>query len=257
VIGPPTVRAALATLAAASLAAARADAQAEPVARWERVVEVSGTVSFGNNPQTLVTTQTGITHNDSALTVRSDLRLLYGQAATEDRGSEVTRRTWLGTVGADWYPYEKYSPFVLGSYESSFERRVRSRINAGAGGKVTVVRTPETRLDFSVALLAERSALPDDSGAVHTEGLARWSGRIRYRRAFDNRLNVDHVTFYRPEVAAVERFTVTSNSSLGYEISRTSQLQVSFLDNYDSGARGRGARSNNDGQLVVGVLTMF
>ena len=34
-------------------------------------------------------------------------------------------------------------------------------------------------------------------------------------------------------------------------------LKVTYLDNYDSEARGRGAKSNYDGQLVLGIAAEF
>jgi hypothetical protein len=37
----------------------------------------------------------------------------------------------------------------------------------------------------------------------------------------------------------------------------TLALQASFLDNYDSEARDRGARSNNDGELLFGLAATF
>ena len=87
--------------------------------------------------------------------------------------------------------------------------------------------------------------------------LARWSARLRGDRKLSTRVNVAHETFYRPEYNSSERFTLSSSTSVGYQMTRFAQLKASFLDNYDSGARGRGARSNNDGQVVVGALTGF
>jgi hypothetical protein len=220
-------------------------------------VEVSGTFSFGNNRQTLATAFGALAYNDSTVTVRGDVRFIYGEGATEERGRAVTQRSWLATLGMDWFPHATHSPFVHGGYESSLERRIRSRVSAGAGSKVTFLRTPRSRLDFSLALLAERSVLPTDSAAEKTEELARWSARVRARRAVRERLELSHTTFYRPELYAAGRFTFSSTSSAAYKVSRRAELRVSYLDNYDSEARRRGARSNNDGQLVVGVSTSF
>ena len=246
-------------------AAARPPVVAAPAAkpaparpkRWKTEIDVSGNLLFGNTTQSIVTTRNALSWTDSTLSLKSDLRFTYGQSSTQQRGSQVSRRTWLFTLSGDMWPYARQSAFLTGSFESSFERRIQSRTNAGVGHKVVLVRTPSSRLDVSLAILGERSALRDAQGRVTDNDLARWSARVRGDRKLSSRVSVTHETFYRPEYDALGRFTFTSSSSVGYQITRFAQLKASFLDNYDTGARGRGARTNNDGQVVVGALTVF
>ena len=52
-------------------------------------------------------------------------------------------------------------------------------------------------------------------------------------------------------------FTLTSRSSLAFQLSQRIGVQFSFVDSYDSEAEFRGARSNNDGQIFFGVVGTF
>ena len=246
-----------AATAAAVASAAPAKPAPPPRKRWKTEADVSGNLLFGNTTQSIITTRNALTWSDSALALKSELRFTYGQAAGADRRAFVNRRSWLFTLSSDLWPHARQSAFLTGSYESSFERRIRSRTNAGVGHKIAFVRTPRSRLDVSLAILAERSALLTSAGLVTENDLARWSARFRADRKLNERISLTHETFYRPEYDSLERFTFSSSSSVGYQLARFAQIKVSFLDNYDSGARGRGARSNNDGQVVVGALTVF
>jgi hypothetical protein len=73
----------------------------------------------------------------------------------------------------------------------------------------------------------------------------------------NDRVRVSHETFYRPVADDFDRFTLSSNTSVAIRLAQFAHLNFSFLDSYDSEARSRGARSNNDGQLVVGIITSF
>ena len=61
----------------------------------------------------------------------------------------------------------------------------------------------------------------------------------------------------RAEVRDSGAFTLISRTSLAFQISQRIGVQFSFVDNYDSEAESRGARSNNDGQLFFGVVGTF
>lgn len=223
---------------------------------WDIEAEVSGSLFFGNTRQTLVTTRSRFSHADSTDRFSLGGRFTYGESSDEDDDPFVSKRSWNGSFNYDLLPFARWSYFLLGTAESSLEKRIDFRYNAGAGSKLTFVRTGTSLADISLALLGERtyfpSALPDDD-----EALVRWSARGRYSREVNDRVRVSHETFYRPVVDAFDRFTITSTTSVAIRLARFANLSVSFLDNYDSEAKDRGARSNNDGQLVLGVLASF
>ena len=116
---------------------------------------------------------------------------------------------------------------------------------------------------LSVFPAAERLAAPQpvagQTGAapIVRNELARLSGRLRYRNQFTDRLNFDMVTWYRPELAALDRFLASGTVGVQYQVNRIAGLRFSVQHDYDSLARSRGARSNQNGQVLVGVNTRF
>ena len=55
----------------------------------------------------------------------------------------------------------------------------------------------------------------------------------------------------------LESYTVNSTSELSLAVRQSTSFTVSYLALYDSAARSRGARNNNDAQLLFGVKTGF
>lgn len=223
---------------------------------WELESELGATLSFGNTRQTDLLARSAFERADSTYEFAVNGRFLYGEAADEGGVSFVNKRGWLVASNVDYRPFSLVSPFVFGSVESSFQRRIQSRASGGIGGKVTFNREDRNRFDLSLALLAERT-VPRDN-LMESETLARWSGRARYRRTLgDDRLTFDSQTSITPAFEDTSDFTLTSTNSLTYALTEVVRLRVSFLDNYDSRAEERGARTNNDGQLIFSVVSSF
>ncbi len=183
------------------------------------------------------------------------LQTLYGEASLDDGDRVVIKRLWLGTLTADWKPQARWSPFLLGTVETNLEKRIALRLNSGAGVKYTALRSERSDLSVSVALLDER-VRPDEAGAATTR-LTRWSTRFRVRHAFDERTRISHVTFWRPSATAIDRYLVQSTTELAVGLTRRTAITLSFLDNYDSEAVSRGARTYNDGQMLLGLTAAW
>lgn len=238
------------------LPARRAAAQDAPPSPWKRALELQGSLFVGNNPQTIFTTRSRLTYGDSTLEAGADVRFTYGESSA-DGVSVVAQRRWLAALNADLRPYSTVSPFFLGTFESSFERRIPERYSGGAGAKYTFVRSSETEVSLSLALLGERSVQLTPANVREQERLARYSSRFRARHKFNERVSVSHESFYQPEVAELDAYLFRSASSVGLKMTEILRLQLTYSDSYDSGALARGARSNYDGQLVVGILAEF
>ena len=246
-----------ATLALACLLTS-ASLEAQDVSR-RMEAELSASLFFGNTEQTLALMRTALERSDSSYALRSELRFNYGETEDDSGDRHVSRRSWLGTLNLDWRPLDAQSQFVLAMVESSLEKRIDLRYSGGVGQKVALVRGERTLVDISLALLAERTLTAETPTGVENpnELLARWSARFRARHEFSDRVSFRSETFYRPTFDAAGRFTVTTATSIGYQMARFLQLRIAFQDNYDSEARSRGARTNNDGELVIGLLSEF
>jgi hypothetical protein len=224
---------------------------------WQGSAGASASVFFGNTEQRVFGGRVRLSHADSALELGIDVEALYGDASVGDQPREVIKRVWLGTITADGRPHARLSPFVFGTLESNFEKRIARRYSAGAGAKRTFIHTGRQEASLSAAVLAERTVPRDSTLDIGTELLTRWSWRGRLRYAFDERLHFSHVTFWQPALTEIERFLLRSASELRYQLGWGVALTFSFLDSYDSEARRRGARHYNDGQLLFGAAASW
>ncbi len=232
-------------------ASAHAQEAASEASRWSGTAQVNGSLLFGDTEQRVAGARGTLSRADSVVEWNSSLQTLYGEASLADGNRLVVKRLWLGSLTADWRPNSVWSPFVLATVETNLEKRIASRYNAGAGVKYTVISTDRTDLSLSAALLDERVRI-DREGATVTR-LTRWSTRFRVRHQFDDRTRFSHTTFWRPSATAIERYLVQSNTEFAVGVTRRTALTLSVLNNYDSEAIGRGARTYNDGQLLLGL----
>jgi hypothetical protein len=228
---------------------------------WSSTVEASGSLFFGNARDRLVAGRVQAGRADSALEVRTDARLTYAEGADADGNRRVTGRTSFASLALDYGPFNRYSPFWFGSAEATLQQRIAHRFATGLGTKLTFYRRKESSASVSLALLAEHTRPLDRDDAAGTdtssEWRGRWSFRGRIRQNVNEGLSFTHTTFYQPDVTQVGRFTVSSTSTLSAKVASKVSLTVTLNDAYDSEARARGARKNNDGQLLFGVKTEF
>jgi hypothetical protein len=228
---------------------------------WSTTVEASANVLFGNAQDRLFASRVQLGRADSTLEVRSDARFTYAES-TVDAGQRVVRgRTALASLATDYRPFARYSPFWFGSVEASLQQRIERRYSTGAGAKLTFYRQKQNEASVSLAVLAERTQQRDDAPAAadpsRARWLNRWSLRARTRHQLSRTARFTHTTFYQPVLDEIARYTVSSTTTLAGSLTSKLSLTATFHDTYDSEARARGARSNNDGQLLFGLSATF
>lgn len=229
--------------------------------RWEKTLDIAGNYLYGNNDQLIFSTRAGISRRDTLVGVRVEGRYLIGVASVNgDR--RMDRRSWSINGSIDRRPEDTHTQFVLASVEQSFELRINNRVNAGVGYKYVIDCDTTYKLDASVAVVGEWSTLPEARTPVSSDLLARrqlvrLSNRVRFRNQFTDRMNVDHVTWVRPQVNDWTDLLASSLTSVGYVLTTHASLRLSFQNDYDSNSRSRGARSNHNGQILVGVAARF
>lgn len=224
---------------------------------WSGSAEAAANLLQGNTDQRSIIAKGELAHADSAFEVRGSLSFGYADAAPDSLPRQVDRRTWIGALALDYRPYDRVSPFVFVNYESSYEKRVLDRVGLGLGGKLVFVKTASTTANASLAVLAERmrpTRLSPDTTIVSS---VRWSGRVRFRHRLNSHLAVQQTTFYQPRVTRSSSYTVNSLSELNYAVRQSTAITISYFALSDSDAQSRGARSNNDAQILFGVKTGF
>jgi len=233
-----------------------AQAQEKVPSSWKRIFEAQGSLFVGNNPQTIFTTRGRMSYTDSTFDTGFDVKFTYGETS-RDGERRVQQRWWLATLNLDAFPHDRWSPFMLGTFESSFERRLLQRWNGGLGAKYTPLDNQRTRFNVSLALLAERRVQLNAESQRTEDGLARYSARMRAQHQLNGKASVSLETFFQPELRELDAYLYNSSATLQYRMTEVLRLQFSYRDSYDTGAELRGARSNYDGQLVVGIGAEF
>lgn len=228
---------------------------------WRGEAELEAGLYFGAFGQSLISSRVSVAHADSAWEIGGEASQLWGKFQNSDGDWDLFYRSWKIETTADYRPLDTWSPFALAIVESSFQRRIDQRWNAGAGIKWAIVRSETARFDVSAALLAEHTDFNENVpiGPGDENLLARWSARVRARRRIgDGRWELKSTTLYRPEARDFDRYVVTTSNGAAYALSDAFSLTLSFDDTYDSRAKARGARSNHEGQLMLGIeATLF
>ena len=228
---------------------------------WDVDSELGASLFFGNTRQATVTTRGSASRTDSILEWASDMAFTYGEATNKDGVEFVNKRSWALGTSLDYKPQGNSSPYLSGRVQSSHEKRIHLRYEAGVGGKLTMVRNSKGIVDFSVALLAERTIpIKDEDASEDSEDVTqgRWSARLRFRRDLqEGRVSLKSETLYKPVFDEFGNYTVNSENSVAFALTDVVSLKFTFVDQYDSGALSRGARTNNDGQLFFSVLSRF
>jgi hypothetical protein len=242
-------------LAALSLVAVAGAAQAQPKRKIEG--ELSGNAFFGNTRQMLASVRAEHERVDSAFAFRILSRLNYGQTTTDATGTIVSKRSWNAGSNYDWRPYADFAPFVRASVEGSYENRIARRYSAGMGSRINVRRDSLTDVIFSLGANGERTQAlpPGDSLGANT--LARGYSGLRLRRELTSRVSFTSESSYEPALTEGGDYTIKTVNAFKVKLARFAGLTFLFRDNYDSKSISRGARTNNDVELLMGILTTF
>ena len=222
--------------------------------------EIAGSYFFGNTRQTVASTRAQFERSDSGFTFRTLARFHYGELTQDDAaGTTVNKRSWEAGANYDFRPYADFTPFVKAMIESSLENRIQRRVRAGTGSRYNIVRTTGTDLIVSIGASGERTEplLTPDATDGGTTTLARGSTELRLRRDFTPTVTFTSESTYQPALTEADDYTITSVNTLKVRLARYAALTLTVRDNYDNRAVARGARVNNDGEVLVGLLTTF
>ncbi|HSG48818.1 MAG TPA: DUF481 domain-containing protein [Longimicrobiales bacterium] len=223
---------------------------------WKLEGEMGASLFFGASQQSAVLFRGGYSLESDRLELGLSAGFDYGEAEDEAGVSFVNKRSWVLGTELD-YEIRKWSPFVFVTGEGSLKRQIDLRVSGGAGARYTFIRNDDTRLDVSVAVLAERTdARAEEGEPDETDTLARWSNRLRFSRKFGgDRAEFGLISMYQPAFEDVaDDYTVDVETFLAFALNGSVSFKVSLVDKYDALATTRGATSNNDGRLFFSVL---
>jgi len=224
---------------------------------WTVESEVGASVFFGASDQTTVATKLALARKGSRFELENVLSYLYGEATDVEGNTSVNKRSWAVESNLDYRGFARVNPYVFGNALSSLEKKIDLRLKGGSGAKITALDSEVSRLDFALALLAEQT-FKDTEDHGDGELLVRWTGEAAFKRSFsEERMVFQAKVDYNPVFDQFENYTVEAAASLAFALSRVVSLKLSVEDNYDSRAKDRGARDNNDGRVLFSVLAAF
>lgn len=219
--------------------------------------EVGGSVFFGNTRQTVATTRAQYERKDSVFAFRTRGRFNYGELTQPTGGTAVNKRSWEAGANYDFRPFDDITPFFRVNLESSLENRIQRRTSAGLGTRYNIVRTSATDVMLSVGAVGEHTIPSRRSATADVTTLARGTTMLRVRRDFTPTITFTSESSYEPALQETSDYTITTVNTLKVRLARFAALTLTLRDNYDNRAVARGARVNNDGELLMGVLTSF
>lgn len=234
------------------------EGQEEEERPWSIEGELGASIFFGASEQTAAVLRSAFEHKDEAWDVSLLGTFSYGEAQDQAGTSFVNNRSWTALGGLD-YDAGRWSPFLFGSAEGSFERAIDLRMSGGLGSRYNFIDDDPNRLDLSLALTAEYTRpRARENEVVEDQWLARWSLRGRARRDFwTGRGEFNLIAFYRPAVNRVEDYTLELDTSVSFALNNAFTLKVSLVDRYDNLAVSRGAAANNDGRIYFSFLAAY
>lgn len=220
---------------------------------WQGSALANASLFFGNTQQQVFGADGKLARVDSSFGVAAEVQALYGEASVNPAPRAVTKRLWMGTLTANFRPMARVSGFLTSSYQSNLEKRIASRYAVGAGAKWNIHQSATTDAGLSLSLSGEHTAPMDSTVVFPDQWIARFSWAATFHHSFDDRVRLSHSTSWQPAAHAVSQYLIASNTEVQYKMNGNVSLSVSFSDNYDSGAMSRGARTNNDGEMLFGV----
>ena len=252
IMGP---RRSLVALAFTALFGAASPAVAQDGGTFELDAELGASLFFGASSQTAVLVRNGIEWNGPSREFAASWGFDYGEAEDGDGGRFVNKRSWTFQTSADYLPGGRLSPFIFATAEGSYERQIDFRTSGGAGAKYRFVDNEQTRVDFSLAALLERTD-PRQPAGLDSEvtSIGRWSARLRVRQAITDAAGFELVSFYRPRMGDFDDNSWDVNASVQVALSSTFGVRLSLVNKYDSMAESRGARSNHDGRAYFSIV---
>lgn len=237
--------------------ALRAQEAAQPPSAWSFETEVGANVFFGATDQTTVSAAAGIDWKGSRFELENDLSYLYGEASDDTGATFVNKRSWLLGSTLNYRGFTWVNPFAFATVLSSLEKAIDHRYKGGLGAKLTAVDSETTRFDLSLGFLGEKTVQEDPENGT-SDVLIRWDAALGFRRAFSGERTIfEAKADYSPVFDDRENYTVTAEAGIAFRLSEIVRLKLSVVDNYDSQATDRGARDNNDGQVLFAVLASF
>lgn len=247
-----------APFAAAAQAPAVTPAPAAPARADTLVADVAGSTTFGRSSTRTLTARASLVHVTPSLEVTLALAGAYQDFADPGQPRFVAMRSGRATLSFEGQPRRLVSPVLWLSAEGSLEAQVARRLEQGLGLKVTPVRRGRDVASLSLAVVHTTTEAFAGAPANPDGDVLRWSGRLKVDHDVPGTaVRFSTITFWRPLLTDASHYTASSLTRLTVPVSDLVRLVAAFTYEYDTEATARGATSNENGTVTIGLNVSF
>jgi N-acetylated-alpha-linked acidic dipeptidase len=233
-------------------AAPRQEQEATAPSRWAATLDLGFNGSRGNTTLAVLSTGFGIKHlitDEFRFEWNGNLR--YGESE-----GEVVARNVRSQVSFDLDPGGAVSPFFFADAERDPFRRMRLRTDGGAGAKYTFWERRNEEVSLSLAgLYSRQEFFPRPNGDVTPHRTnARWSGRGRVRRQFDD-VRIEHTSFFQPVYDRLSDYNYDATTRIGTRLNE--RISLTFTHVYKHNSTPPEGVVREDQSFQAGITVQF
>lgn len=224
--------------------------------RWHVSAEFSYTDQTGNRVLRVLAAGLSFSHLEKEqFELDGTIETRYGKSE-----GETVALNHRASLGFDFRPVERWSPFLFTQAEHDRIKRLDLRLSGGAGAKYTVISDAdrERDLSLSLAMLAsyEDYGQEPEAAVQGSESLrARWSLRLRGQDQIRPGVTARHTTFYQPIVDEMASYLLRSQT--GLRVLLTERLALSVEYQWDRDSQPPENVSPDDRLLKTGIIIEF
>jgi hypothetical protein len=205
-------------------------------------ISVEGSLSAGNVERTLVTLRGDGTWSGSEWAFVVEPLFVYGEQGAKVREREIRVRHFVY-----FRPRAKWFSFALVSMETSHQRRIDERWQAGVGVGRRLLDIPDHRLRVTLALLRERSRLDD------RERRDEWRATLRVKGSHEQGpFKWQEEAWWQPGLGRAVGHRFHALCSLDTRIKGPLAFRITADENYDGGVAAD--LRANDFRLSLGIV---
>ncbi len=217
-------------------------------------IALTGLATYGNTRERQLASAIAFARGDSIWDFNAAALGTYSDIETATTPYTVNRRNGSVFLSLDRRPFDDWSPFGWAKIEGSLESRIALRHQVGVGLKRLLFRDEDDNVSVSLALIHEETRATAIAIANPDSNVWRWSARVRARRQVDGGARFRGEVYYRPLATDARHYTLDATAEAAWPLVDGVEFVVSGVHVYDSEATARGARSNLDLTMRVGLI---
>ncbi len=217
---------------------------------WSGGLAAEAMVQTGNVETQFLTLRGDVSTLDSVVEVG-----FHGEFAYGEQDNIKNQQLLLGAATVDFWSESIFSPFLLGTAETNFQRQIDLRWQAGGGVKWLFWNDTTNEVSFSAAALFDATEY-DPLAELDPVRTGRGSFRLKGKHILLNTyLVVTHTTFFQPSLSWAKDFRWNTLITFDVPLSAVVSLRASVGNTFENIVPPD--KKKHDAKLLFGLkLTM-